>query len=161
MVLRPYCAYPKSGGRSRGRSSTSKDEPSLELNKFGYNPALERRIAYKSLPIASKGGQHQYLNVNYLIADPDFETAYRSDVNRIENKGKMSIKDVDEIRREEEFNHVEASYRKIRQVMLQKKFEAIFRERTAADTAEQRRYEGIFEGVEKEKRQTMKVASLT
>ncbi len=80
MTLRLYTGFPKSGVRSRGRSTASKDEPNLELNKFGFNPSLERRIAYKSLPAASKGGEHQFINVNYILANPDFETAYRSDV---------------------------------------------------------------------------------
>lgn len=80
MTLRYYSQYPKSGGRGRGRSTSSKDEPSLEINKFGYNPTLDRRVAYKYLPVASKGNEMQFINVNYIVADPDFETAYRSDV---------------------------------------------------------------------------------
>lgn len=80
MTLRFYSQFPKSGGRGRARSSASKDEPNLELNKFGYNPSLDRRLSYKYLPVASKSNEHQFINVNYIIADPDFETAYRSDV---------------------------------------------------------------------------------
>ena len=115
IILRPYSGFPKSiGGRNRGRTTASKDDPNVELNKFGYNPALERRVAYRMLPVASKGGEHQFLNVNYLITDPDFETAYRSDVQRIETKGKMSIKEIDDLKREEEFNNVETSFKKVR-----------------------------------------------
>lgn len=128
-----YSPFPKSGARTRGRSTGSRDEPSIELNKFGYNPALERRLAYKYLPVASKGGEQMWINVNYLIADPDFETAYRSDVHRIETKQRMAIKEHDEIKRDEEFNHVETTYRRMRQIMLQKKFETLYRERIAAD----------------------------
>lgn len=80
MTLRFYSQFPKTGGRARTRSTSSKDEPSLELNKFGYNPSLDRRLSYKYLPVASKANEQQYINVNYIIADPDFETAYRSDV---------------------------------------------------------------------------------
>ncbi len=118
MTLRFYSQFPKTGGRARTRSTSSKDEPSLELNKFGYNPSLDRRLSYKYLPVASKANEQQYINVNYLIADPDFETAYRSDVQRIETKGKMAIKETDEIKRDEEFINVETPYRKVRQVML-------------------------------------------
>jgi hypothetical protein len=50
------------------------------------------------------------------------------------------IKEADEIKREEEFNAVETPYRKMRQVMLQKKFETIFRDRVTADSTEQRRW---------------------
>ena len=32
------------------------------------------------------------VNVNYLIDDPMYRTAFRSDVNRIETAGNMSIK---------------------------------------------------------------------
>jgi len=34
-----------------------------------------------------------------MITDPDFETAYRCDVSRIETKGKMAVKDIDDVRR--------------------------------------------------------------
>jgi hypothetical protein len=140
MTLRFYSQFPKSGGRARTRSTSSKDEPNLELNKFGYNPSLDRRLSYKFLPVASKANDQQYINVNYLIADPDFETAYRSDVQRIETKGKMAIKETDEIKRDEEFVNVETPYKKVRQVMLQKKFETLFRDRAAAEQADQRRW---------------------
>jgi hypothetical protein len=151
-----YSQFPKSGARSRARGTASKDEPSLETNKFGYNPAFERRVVYKNLPVASQGGQYKFINVQYMIADPDFETAYRSDVHRIETKGKMAIKEVDEIKRDEEFNSVETTYRKLRQIMLHKKFETLFRDRVAADQSEQRRWQGILEGVIKDKSATMK-----
>ena len=140
MALRLFSPFPKSGGRSRGRATASKDEPSLEINKFGYNPALERRLAYKFLPVASKSGELHFINVNYILDHPDFETAYRSDVNRIETKPKMSIKEIDEIRRDEDFNNVETSYKNMRKIMLQKKFETFLRDRIAADQTEQRRW---------------------
>ena len=160
LTLRMYSPFPKSGGRSRSRATGSKDEPNLEMNKYGHNPALDRRIAYKYLPVASKGGELQYINVNYLIAHSDFETAYRSDVQRIETKGRMVIQDLDEIRRDDEFNNVETSYRKLRQIMLQRKFETLYRDRIAAEPSDHRRWQGIFEGVDKEKRLVMKNSSI-
>jgi len=45
--LRLYSAYPKAGQKSKSRSSITNNEPIFEANKFGYNPALERRIHYK------------------------------------------------------------------------------------------------------------------
>ena len=57
MTLRFYSQFPKSGGRARTRSTSSKDEPNLELNKFGYNPCLDRRLSYKNLPVASKANE--------------------------------------------------------------------------------------------------------
>lgn len=160
MSLRLYSQFPKSGGRARSRATSSKEEPSLEINKFGYNPSLERRLSYKYLQVASKGNEAQFVNVHYLIADPDYETAYRSDVQRIETKGKMAIKESDEVRHEEEFCNVETSYRKLRQLMLQKKFETLFRERASAEASDQRRWQGILEGVEKDRRNVMKPANI-
>ena len=96
-----------------------------------------------------------------MLAHPDFETAYRSDVQRIETKGKMAIKEQDEIKRDEEFNSIETSYRKQRQVMLQKKFETLYRDRVSAEGSEQRRWQGILEGVEKERRQVMKLQAIS
>ena len=157
--MRLYSQYPKIG--QRGKRQGSKDEPQVEVNKFGYNPALERRLAYKYLPAASKGNEHQFINVNYLIAEPDFETAYRSDVQRIETRGKMAIKDSDEIKRDEEFNAVEASYRRVRQVMLQKKFETLHRDHTQADANEQRRWAALVETVEKDKRAAIKAGPIS
>ena len=58
MTLRLYSQYPKSGARSRSRATAGKEDPSLEMNKFAYNPSLERRVQYKLLPVASKGGEH-------------------------------------------------------------------------------------------------------
>jgi hypothetical protein len=161
MTLRFYSQFPKTGGRARTRSTSSKDEPNLEMNKFGYNPCLDRRLSYKYLPVASKSNELQFINVNYILADPDYETAYRSDVQRIETKGKMAIKDSDEIKREEEFVNVETSYRKMRQVMLQKKFETLFRDRAAAEQSDQRRWQGVLEGVEKDKRSVLKNAPIS
>ena len=52
----------------------------------------------------------------------------------------MAIKETDEINRDEEFVNVETPYKKVRQVMLQKKFETLFRDRAAAEQADQRRW---------------------
>lgn len=84
-----------------------------------------------------------------MIVEPTFETAYRCDVQRIETKGKMAIKESDEIKREEEFNNVETSYKKLRQVMLFKKFETIFHERSNADNKEQKRLKKIIDKEDK------------
>jgi hypothetical protein len=72
----------------------------------------------------------------YLIEDPDNEKFYRMDINKIETKNKLCIKDSEEVRKDEEFNNVETPYRKLRQIMLFKKFESIFTDRAAADNKE-------------------------
>lgn len=54
----------------------------------------------------------KYINVNYMLCDPIYETAYRSDVRRVETSGNMSIKPIEgEFQKEEEFNPVTTSYR--------------------------------------------------
>lgn len=42
-----YNVFPKPGSKSRARSSMLSTEPITEVNKFGYNPALDRRVHYK------------------------------------------------------------------------------------------------------------------
>mmetsp|Transcript_25979 Transcript_25979/g.18433 ORF Transcript_25979/g.18433 Transcript_25979/m.18433 type:complete len:80 (-) Transcript_25979:5040-5279(-) len=66
------------------------------------------------------------INVNYLIVDPVYETAYRSDVKRVETTSKMAIKATEDFAREEEFCNVTTSYRDARAIMLAKKFETFF-----------------------------------
>jgi len=75
-----------------------------------------------------------YINVNYLICDPVYETAYRSDVQRIESNTKMSIKPNEEFTRDEDFNCVSTSFRDAVQIMLQKKYESFFTIKLQGDT---------------------------
>ena len=71
----------------------SSNDPITQVNEFGYNPALERRLNYKQIMCEMGEGVKSYcLNVNYLLDDPVYATAFRSDVNRIESSNKMSIK---------------------------------------------------------------------
>jgi hypothetical protein len=94
----------------------------------GYNPAFERRIAMKM--VTCEYGTYQktcFVNVNYMIVDPIYETAYRSDVRRVETSEKMSIKPVEgEFYKDEEFNPVITSYRDLTKIMLQQKFEGLY-----------------------------------
>ena len=64
------------------------------------------------------------LNVNYLIEDPMYATAFRSDVNRIETSNKMSIKPAAEgdIVQPHEFCNVTTNFQKTMQIMLSYKF---------------------------------------
>jgi hypothetical protein len=49
-----------------------------------------------------------------MLVNPEFEVAYRCDVQRIETKGQMAIRETEEIRKEEEFLAVEITYKKLR-----------------------------------------------
>ena len=68
------------------------------------------------------------VNVNYLLDDPVYATAFRSDVNRIETAGKMSIKpNIDgELSQPNEFCSVTTSYQKVMMIMLSYKFQAFW-----------------------------------
>lgn len=67
-----------------------------------------------------------WVNVNYLICDPVYETAFRADVQRVESAAKMAIKPNEEFTRDEDFNSVTTSFRDAVQIMLQKKYESFF-----------------------------------
>ena len=115
----------KGKGPNAGKVTTA--EHVTQVSPFGYNPALERRLDYYELNCEmADGNWSKYINVNYLLADPVFETAHRSDVNRIETSAKMSIKPQEEHVREEEFPCVTTSYKKTIEIMLVKKFETFF-----------------------------------
>jgi hypothetical protein len=121
------------------------EEPVTEINKFGYNPAMERRILYKQIPVFSKTNQDnkQWLNINYMFDHPDYRTAYRCDVEKYENTGKLNIRKNDDYKREEEFVAVDKSWKYIRQVMLQKKFETIYTESLNADEGDQKKIDKV------------------
>jgi len=69
------------------------NDPATQVNENLYNPALERRLLYKQIMCEMGESVKNYcLNTNYLFDDPVYATAFRSDVNRIETSGKMSIK---------------------------------------------------------------------
>ena len=71
-----------------------------------------------------EGAKSHCVNVNYLVDDPVFATAFRSDVNRIETTNKMSIqpnKDGD-VQQAHEFCNVTTSFQKTMQTMLAFKF---------------------------------------
>lgn len=84
------------------------------------------------------GTAPQYVNIHYLISHPDLEIAYRCDVTKVETKGKFSIKDNSDAvaKKDEEFVNVDTSYRKLREIMLTKKFNTIAQERSASDSKE-------------------------
>jgi len=75
-----------------------------------------------------------WINVNYMICDPVYDTAYRSDVQRIESNDKMAIKPNEEFTREEDFNCVSTSFKDAVQTMLQKKYESFFTVKLQGDS---------------------------
>jgi len=76
------------------------------------------------------------INVNYMIVDPVYETAYRSDVKRVETTNKMAIKPTEDFAREEEFVNVTTGYRDVKSIMLSKKFETFFSAKLNDETSQ-------------------------
>lgn len=103
-----------------GAAEVDLKEPLVRKSIFGHNPALERRLKYRVTQVEDKKGskQAQWVNVNYLLVDPVFETAYRSDVLRVETSHKMAIQPADEFKRDDEFCNVTTSFAEAKQIML-------------------------------------------
>lgn len=79
-------------GTAKTKAPVGGAEPNTEVNRFGYNPALERRLRYKLTPLFTQGHKQVFLNVNYMYEHPDNQTAYRCDVEKTENADKLAIK---------------------------------------------------------------------
>ncbi len=130
LVIRPEVKSlkPASAVKKEEDGSVDISRPLVRKTAFGYNPALERRISYRLTQVENKKGHKEsiFVNVNYLVVDPVFETAYRCDVRRVETSEKMAIKPADEFLREEEFCNVTTPFAMAKQIMLQKKFETLF-----------------------------------
>ena len=93
---------------------------------------MERRVNFKLT--VDLNANKTFVNVNYLVVDPVFETAYRCDVKRIETSDKMAIKPEDEFKRDEEFCNVTTSFALSKQIMLSRKFETFFTIKLQGDT---------------------------
>ena len=95
LVIRPLFTHPRKDviKETAPKKILGSHDPATQINENMYNPALERRLNYKTM-ICEMGevAKSHCINVNYLIEDPVNETAFRSDVNRIETSNKMSIK---------------------------------------------------------------------
>jgi hypothetical protein len=87
-----------------------------------------------------------------MYEHPDFETAYRCDVERVENSNKLANKPSEEYQRDEDFLAVDTNYKKMRKIMLVKKFETIYTENLNADENDLKRIDKIVEREEQRKR---------
>ena len=96
-----------------------------QFNEVGFNPALERRLLYKNVSCqTSEGIKWKCLNINYLLADPEYETAFRADVNRVETSNRMSVPPTaeGEVIQSHEFVNVTTSMKDTLKIMLSMKF---------------------------------------
>lgn len=51
-----HSPFPRPGTRTKSRGTLTTTEPITELNKFGYNPALERRVHLKLFEYTTSWG---------------------------------------------------------------------------------------------------------
>ena len=132
-------------GSVQHKGSVGGNEPSTEINKFGYNPALSRRARFKLVPIFSKKGKPEYININFMYQHQDYEAAYRCDVEKTENANKLAIKPSEEVHNEYDFVPFETSYKMMRQIMLAKKFETIYTDILQGDESDLKRIDKLVE----------------
>lgn len=155
ISLRQEMQHPRPqirSGQVQRKGSVGGTEPSTEINKFGYNPALSRRLKFKLVPIFSKKGKPEYININFMYQHQDYEAAYRCDVEKTENSNKLAIKPSDEVRNDYDFVPCETSFKKMRQIMLSKKFETIYTDVLQGDENDLRRIDKLVDKEEIRKR---------
>jgi len=84
VTIRPHMNFPRMvvlQGKQDKVKISKETEHISQVNKFGHNPTLERRLKYKKCCAVLPCGEQQVIvNVNYLIVDPVYETCFRSDV---------------------------------------------------------------------------------
>ena len=131
LQIRPLFKHPTKSVRKAlaQQKNMSLNDPVTMLNEAGYNPSLERRLNYKNVQCQKEDGvKNVCLNVNYLINDPMYETAFRADVKRIETSGQMAVKPLaeGEIVQSHEFVNVTTTMRETIKIMLGMKFQGFF-----------------------------------
>jgi adenylate kinase family enzyme len=108
--------------------------------KFGCNPALERGVSYTRLAMHSQGGKVQWLNINYILHHPDYETAYRCDVTKYENAGKLNVESPERSAREDEVVTGQTPYKEAKRIMLAAKFAGLSENYTTGEAEMQNEY---------------------
>lgn len=91
LKIQMYNQYPKQTSRQKSRATTNNTEPITEMSKFDVNPALERRLNYRLVPIV-KSNKQRYMNINYLYKTSDYEASRRCDIYKIETRDALALK---------------------------------------------------------------------
>lgn len=97
------------------------------------------------MPIFSKKGKPEYINIHFMYQHQDYEAAYRCDVEKTENSNKLAIKPSEEVYNDYDFVPCETSYKMMRQIMLAKKFETIYTDILQGDENDLRRIDKVVE----------------
>ena len=168
VMIRPHFNYPNKQV-IKGTAPTKilgSNDPATQINENMYNPALERRLQYKSMMCEMGDQTKSYcINVNYLINDPVYQTAFRSDVNRIETSNKMSIKPPQEGEspQSHEFCNVTTSFQKTMQIMMSFKFQTYWTNKISdkQEPYEKQRDEKTYESEKQRKQAALLKDSLT
>jgi hypothetical protein len=162
-TIRAKMEFPKrtAKGLAKARPSLSSNEPATEINSVGYNPSLQRRLLFKQVPMFSKKGKMEFINIYYIYDHPDFSAAYRCDHEKYEEAGKLLVAPNETTTSKEEFTPCETSYKMVRQIMLWKKFETMYTEGLLGKDDEEEgggnAQERINQAVDKEEKRMAKV----
>lgn len=129
--LRPKFEFPRRNIQGVLKSKPSgATEPGTEINSSGYNPVLQRRLLFKNVPLFTKKGKMTFININYTYEHPDYASAYRCDYEKYEKASKLAVERSEGSLVKEEFVPCQTSYKKMREIMLWKKFETIYTEKS-------------------------------
>lgn len=96
-------------------------------------------MQFKLVPIFSKKGKPEFININYIYALPDYEAAYRCDYEKYEKSSKLAIPPNEDLVLKEEFTPCETTYKQMRHIMLNKKFEGMYTEALNQDDGDKTR----------------------
>ena len=144
MSIRLFPEYPNVNLRSSAAARRTDDIPLTEISKVGYNPVLDRRIEWElhNLP---KKKVTLFVNQMYIVDHMDLKYAFKTKLNQIEDKSHLITKEEDGIRREEDFIPAQSTYRQVIQIMLNKKFENFYINRSKLEEKEQQRLKKVKE----------------
>ena len=123
-----------------------------ELSGVNFNPVLNRRVIWELKNLLSRK-KTMFVNSNYIFPHDEIVQALRANVQKVENRDFLVVKEEERLGKEEDFLNDGTSYKLMKAIMLNKKFESIYKMRVKSDEKEQRRYRRILEREEKRKTQ--------
>jgi hypothetical protein len=109
---------------------------------------LDRKILWEKNSLPKKKTQ-LFINQNYIVDHSEIKIALNSKIKKIKNKDHLVITNDEGVKREEDFIPAETTYKKMLELMLNKKFESFYTARAKADEKEQQRLKKIKEREDK------------
>ena len=151
LTLRLYPEYPNINMRATQLPSGNDKRVQSEMSKVGYNPCLDRRIHWELFYIPNKE-MDLWMNQMYIVDHIDIKYAFKTKINKIENKDHLVMREEEGIRREEDFIPADTHYKTMLEFMLNKKFESLYVNRLKIEEKEQSKLRKQREREEKKKR---------